>query len=307
MKKTLRIVSRTSKLALLQAELVRSQLIALYPGLAIEIISIKTEGDKLIDIPLHKMGGKGLFVKALQDYLLTKKADLAVHSVKDMPAELPEGLTLAAILEREDPRDVFVSTKFAHLQELPAKARVGTSSLRRQTQLNRLRSDLILEPLRGNVDTRLTKLLSGQYDALILAAAGLQRLNEQASIRHYFSPEEMLPAIGQGALGIECRSNDKNTLRLIQPLHHLPTAYCVLAERTISATLGGGCQLPLAGLATLQSDHSLQLTSRVGMPDGSRLIGVTLNGSKESAISLGQAVAKALLDQGAESILKACR
>lgn len=307
MKKILRIVSRTSQLALFQAQSVKTQLQALYPNLVIEITGIKTEGDYLIDTSLAKIGGKGLFVKALQDYLLTGKADIAVHSVKDMPAECSDGLMLAAILKRDDPRDVLVSNHFSSLAALPPKARVGTSSLRRQAQLNRLRSDLTLESLRGNVDTRLNKLLHGQYDALILAAAGLHRLNETAAIKHYFSKEDMLPAIGQGALGIECRLMDTETQEIIQPLHHLPTAYCVLAERSVSAALGGGCQLPLAGLATLESNGSLQLTSCVAMPDGSRFIQATLNGQTTSATDLGKAVAALLLADGAEAILKACR
>jgi len=306
MKKTLRMVSRTSQLALFQAQSVKTQLQALYPDLIIEITGIKTEGDYIIDTSLAKIGGKGLFVKALQDYLLTGKADIAVHSVKDMPAEFPEGLILAAILKRDDPRDVLVSQHFSSVAELPPKARVGTSSLRRQAQFNRLRSDLTLESLRGNVDTRLKKLSHGQYDALILAAAGLHRLNETAAIKHYFSTEDMLPAIGQGALGIECRLDDTETQQIIQPLHHLPTAHCILAERSVSAALGGGCQLPLAGLATLESNGSLQLTSCVGMPNGSRFIRATLNGQTTSATDLGKAVAALLLADGAEAILKAC-
>ena len=249
MPRMLRIATRKSPLAIWQAEHVAAALRRLHVGLVVEIVGMTTKGDKILDAPLAKVGGKGLFVKELEQGMLAGKADIAVHSMKDVPVDFPPGLHLPVILEREDPRDAFVSNRFAGLGELPAKARIGTSSLRRQCQLSERRPDLVIEPLRGNVNTRLGKLDAGDFDAVILASAGLMRLGFGGRIRNRLEPNESLPAIGQGAIGIECRADDQRVNALIAPLHHQATADRVHAERAINHRLMGGCQVPVAGHA----------------------------------------------------------
>ena len=304
MSETLRIATRKSPLAMWQAEHVTAALVAAHPGLRVEIIGMTTKGDRILDAPLAKVGGKGLFVKELEQGMLAGEADLAVHSLKDVPVEFPEGLHLPVILEREDPRDAFVSNRFETLDQLPQGACVGTSSLRRQCQLAERRPDLRIEPLRGNVNTRLAKLDAGDYDAVILAAAGLIRLGFEARIRSFITAEESLPAIGQGAIGIECRAIDPRVHGLIGMLHHEPTALRVRAERAMNARLHGGCQVPIAGYATL-ADGQLHLRGLVGDPDGSRILRAAAQGPQDDPEALGTAVADALLAQGAGEILSA--
>jgi len=302
--KTLRIATRKSPLALWQAEFVRDRLIAAHPGLAVELVRMTTQGDKVLDSPLAKVGGKGLFVKELEDGLLSGRADLAVHSMKDVPVELPMGLHLPVICEREDPRDAFVSRRFASLDALPQGARVGTSSLRRQCQLKVLRPDLQILTLRGNVNTRLAKLDDGEFDAIILAAAGLLRLGFAERITAYLDTAISLPAIGQGAVGIECRSDDPVVNRLIAPLNHPPTQIRVSAERAMNHRLEGGCQVPIAGHAILEAD-ALLLRGLVGYPDGSQVVRGEIRGIPGEAAALGIALADDLLARGAGAILKA--
>ncbi|MBV5272339.1 MAG: hydroxymethylbilane synthase, partial [Lamprocystis purpurea] len=257
MPETLRIATRKSPLAMWQAEHVAAALTALHPGLQVEILGMTTKGDRILDAPLAKVGGKGLFVKELEQGMLNGEADIAVHSLKDVPVEFPAGLHLAVIMEREDPRDAFVSNRFESLDQLPQGACVGTSSLRRQCQLAERRPDLRIEPLRGNVNTRLAKLDAGEYDAIILAAAGLIRLGFGSRIRGTIAPADSLPAIAQGAIGIECRIEDPRTNALIAPLHHGETALRIRAERAMNARLHGGCQVPIAGHATLDGERLL--------------------------------------------------
>lgn len=301
----LKIVSRKSALALWQAEFVKAQLLTLEPDLEITIIPIQTEGDQKLNSSLAKIGGKGLFVKALEDCLLNHQADIAVHSLKDVPAELPDGLSLGAILKREDARDAFVSCQYSTLQTLPDRACVGTSSLRRQSQLLALRPDVQIKLLRGNVDTRIHKLQSGDFDAIILAVAGLKRLQLTDNMREIISPDIMLPAVGQGALCIECRSDDRVIQQLIQPLHHLMTATCVRAERSMNAKLGGGCQLPVAGFAVIEND-TLILQGVVGSPDGKPVLRTSVSGKIDDAINIGTQVAEQLLAAGAQTIINQC-
>jgi len=300
---TLRIATRKSPLAIWQAEHVAARLRQAHPGLQVELVGMSTQGDKILDTPLAKIGGKGLFVKELEQGMLEGVADIAVHSMKDVPVELPEGLHLAAVLEREDPRDAFVSNRFAGLDEIPYEGRIGTSSLRRQCQILARRPDLSILPLRGNVNTRLRKLDEGEFDAIILACAGLIRLGFGERIRRTLAPEESLPAIGQGAIGIECRRDDPRVNALIAPLHHPQTAACVSAERAMNHRLQGGCQVPIAGHATLFDGH-LRLRALVGRRDGSELLRGEIEGEQELAESLGLALADDLLARGAESILK---
>jgi hydroxymethylbilane synthase len=301
--KKIRIATRKSPLALWQAEHVRAQLLKLHSGLEIELIGMTTQGDKILDSPLAKIGGKGLFVKELEQGLLEGRADIAVHSMKDVPAELPEGLHLPVILQREDPRDAFVSRAYANFESLPPGARVGTSSLRRQCQLRELRPDIKTLDLRGNVGTRLGKLDNGEYDAIILASAGLIRLNLGHRITQYLADTTSLPAVGQGAIGIECRSNDAETNALIAPLDHAPTHICVTAERAMNHRLGGGCQTPIAGHAELRGD-TLTLRGLVSYPDGRRVVRSEMRGNAGEAESLGVQLAETLLKQGAEEILE---
>jgi hydroxymethylbilane synthase len=304
MPETIRIATRKSALAMWQAEHVADALRRLHPALSVEIIGMTTRGDKILDAPLAKVGGKGLFVKELEQGMLDGDADIAVHSMKDVPVDFPDGLHLACILEREDPRDALVSNRFESLDALPEGACVGTSSLRRQSQLAVRRPDLRIEPLRGNVNTRLRKLDEGVYDAIILAAAGLIRLEFGERIRAFIDPEQSLPAIGQGAIGIECRSDDARVHALIAPLHHGPTAERVTAERALNARLNGGCQVPIAGHA-VHREGELHLRGLVGMPDGSQLLRSEASGPAADAERIGQEVGDALLAQGADRILAA--
>lgn len=300
----LRIATRRSPLAMWQAEHVAAALRGAHPGLVVEIVGMSTQGDRILDTPLAKIGGKGLFVKELEQGMLDGLADIAVHSMKDVPVALPDGLHLAVILEREDPRDAFVSVHHASLVALPEGARVGTSSLRRQCQLADRRPDLQILPLRGNVNTRLRKLDDGEFDAVILAAAGLLRLGLGERIRAFIDPADSLPAIGQGAIGIECRSDDARVNDLLAALHHADTAVCVQAERAMNQRLDGGCQVPIGGHATLL-DGELWLRGLVGTPDGSEVVRAEIRGPADAAAQLGTTLAEELLDHGAGGILRA--
>jgi hydroxymethylbilane synthase len=300
----IRIATRKSALALWQAEYVKACLEQAHPGLVVSLVPMVSRGDKLLDAPLAKIGGKGLFVKELETALLENEADIAVHSMKDVPMDFPEGLGLYCICEREDPRDAFVSNTFASLDELPAGSVVGTSSLRRQAQLLAVRPDLKIHFLRGNVNTRLAKLDAGEYDAIILAAAGLIRLGFAARIRAAISVEASLPAGGQGAVGIECRSADLAIHALLAPLHHRETALRVTAERALNKHLNGGCQVPIACYALLEGEQ-LWLRGLVGQPDGSQLLRAEARAASSAAEALGVQVAEALLAQGAADILAA--
>ena len=304
MKNFIRIATRKSPLALWQAEYVRGQLQRHHPGLQVELLTMSTRGDKILDTPLAKVGGKGLFVKELETAMLEDRADIAVHSMKDVPMEFPEGLGLGAICEREDPSDAFVSSHHAGLLTLPQGAVVGTSSLRRQCQLRRLRPDLVIRDLRGNVNTRLAKLDAGEYDALILASAGLIRLGFADRIRESLAAEVLLPAVGQGAVGIECRLDDADMLALLAPLNHGLTATRVTAERAMNRRLQGGCQVPIAGFAELAGDQ-LTLRGLVGSVDGREVLMASQSGPQARAEALGQAVAEQLLAAGAAAILQA--
>ena len=302
--KTLKIATRQSPLALWQAEHIKQRLEQMYADVHVELVTFVTQGDKILDTPLAKIGGKGLFVKELEAALLDGRADLAVHSMKDVPMQLPEGLTLAVTCEREDPFDAFVSNEYENFDALPIGAKLGTSSLRRKCQLLKARPDLEVIDLRGNVGTRLSKLDAGQYDASILASAGLKRLGLQDRIRHTLSPELSLPAVGQGALGLECRADDQATLALILPLMHVETDTCVRAERAFNAYLEGGCQVPIAAYATLTGD-TLSIEGRVGGVDGQILLVAQQQGLTTQAQQLGEQLAQDLLAQGAGELLKA--
>ena len=304
MAETIRIATRKSPLALWQAEHVAAALRRAHPGLAVEILGMTTRGDRILDAPLAKVGGKGLFVKELEQGLLEGTADIAVHSTKDVPVDLPPGLHLPVVLEREDPRDAFVSNRYACFADLPQGARVGTSSLRRQCQLAARRPDLDIQPLRGNVNSRLAKLDGGDFDAIILAAAGLIRLGFAGRIRSCLSLEESLPAIGQGVVSIECREDDARVLALLAPLHHAETAARVWAERAMNRRLQGGCQVPIAGHAVLEADE-LWLRGLVGTPDGARVLRAGQRGSRDQAEEVGRRVAEELIAQGADLILHA--
>lgn len=304
MPREIRIATRKSALALWQAEYVKARLEQAHPGLLVSLVPMVSRGDKLLDAPLAKIGGKGLFVKELETALLENEADIAVHSMKDVPMDFPEGLGLYCICEREDPRDAFVSNTYDSLDALPAGSVVGTSSLRRQAQLLARRPDLKIHFLRGNVNTRLAKLDAGEYDAIILAAAGLIRLGFQDRIRSSISAEDSLPAGGQGAVGIECRSADTEIHALLAPLHHRETALRVTAERALNKRLNGGCQVPIACYALLENDQ-LWLRGLVGQPDGGLLLRAEDRAASSDAEALGARVAEALLAQGAEAILKA--
>ncbi|WP_035346391.1 MULTISPECIES: hydroxymethylbilane synthase [Dickeya] len=301
---TLRIATRQSPLALWQAHFVRQQLEACHPGLRVELVPMVTRGDVLLDTPLAKVGGKGLFVKELELALLENRADIAVHSMKDVPVEFPAGLGLVTICEREDPRDAFVSNQYASLEALPQGACVGTSSLRRQCQLRARRPDLVIRDLRGNVGTRLSKLDNGEYDAIILAVAGLKRLGLEARIRCALSPEQSLPAVGQGAVGVECRLDDDRTRALLAPLNHADTATRVQAERAMNTRLEGGCQVPIGSYAELQGEQ-LWLRALVGAPDGSQILYAQRYGLRQEAEQLGISLAEELLERGARDILQA--
>jgi hydroxymethylbilane synthase len=300
----LRIATRKSPLAVWQAEYVAACLRAIDPALDVVLVKMTTQGDRILDTPLAQIGGKGLFVKELEDGLLRDEADIAVHSMKDVPAQLPEGLMLGAILEREDPRDAWISPRYPDLDSLPSGAHIGTASLRRQCQLLARRPDVRITALRGNVNSRLAKLDEGQFDAIILAAAGLIRLGFGTRIRRFMAPEESLPAVGQGALGIECRSHDNATRERIAALEHLPTRRCVEAERAVNARLFGGCQVPLAAHATLQGDN-LTLRALVAHPDGRNMVRGSVVGPSQHAPLLGRALADDLRLRGGQAVIDA--
>lgn len=310
--KKITIATRQSPLALWQANFVKDHLMALYPNLEVNLLTMVTRGDKILDTPLAKIGGKGLFVKELEQALFDGTADIAVHSLKDVPMVLPDGLTLGAYLARHTPTDAFVSNKYQHINDLPQGAIVGTSSLRRECQIRRHRPDLDIRSLRGNVGTRLAKLDDGEYDGIILATSGLQRLGLNARIRHELDTNISLPAVGQGALAIECRHHDTDTLALLAPLNDDNTRLCVLAERAMNHALEGGCQVPIAGFATL-AENSLHMEGRVGAPDGQTLLiaksSVVLQDNQaqneQNAIELGKDIAANLKSQGATNILTA--
>ena len=301
----LRIATRGSELALWQARFVQAKLERIHPGLKVELLVMKTRGDKILDVPLAKIGGKGLFVKELEAALLENRADIAVHSMKDVPMEFPEGLGLAVICEREDPTDAFVSNQFESLDALPEGACVGTSSLRRQGHIQTVRPDLQIKMLRGNVNTRLQRLDEKRFDAIILASAGLKRLGMADRIRQSLPVEQSLPAVGQGAVGVECRMADKKTQQLLQPLHHEQTATCVTAERAMNRRLNGGCQVPIAGFAVLEPDQQLYLRGIVASPDGLTVLKAQVRGAPQAAQAIGEEVAEKLLTQGAQGILDA--
>jgi hydroxymethylbilane synthase len=299
------IASRESRLAMWQAEHVRARLLALYPQCSVEILGMTTRGDQILDRTLSKVGGKGLFVKELEVAMSEGRADLAVHSLKDVPMELPQGFALAAVLEREDPRDAFVSNDYASLDDLPDGAVVGTSSLRRQALISARYPHLVVRPLRGNLDTRLGKLDRGEYAAIILAAAGLKRLGLPQRIRALLEPEQSLPAPGQGAMAIEILADRDDLRGLLDPLNHEPTARAVAAERTVSRTFGGSCQIPLAAFATVDG-ASMRVRAMVATPDGKRMARADISGPADAPEALGRDIAHSLQAQDAAAILAAC-
>jgi len=302
----LRIATRRSRLALWQAEHVAARLLAAHPGIGVELVPIVTEGDRVLDRTLAAIGGKGLFIKELEVAMQEGRADIAVHSMKDVPADLPAGLIISTVLERADPRDAFVSARFDSIASLPRGARVGTASLRRQCQLRHRRPDLDIRPLRGNLDTRLRKLDEGEFDAIVLAAAGLQRLGLESRIRATVDATESLPAVGQGVVGIECRADDATTRRLLEPLEHAPTRLCLEAERAFAARLGGSCQSPIAAFAELSGDR-LALRGLVGAPDGSALFTDRIEGAAIEGAHLGGKLAVRVLAAGAGPLLAELR
>jgi hydroxymethylbilane synthase len=301
-KNVLRIATRKSALALWQAEFVKAELEKFHADLAVELVPMSTKGDKILDTPLAKIGGKGLFVKELEQAMLEGRADIAVHSMKDVPVEFPDGLELHTICEREDPRDAFVSNTYQSLAELPAGSVVGTSSLRRQCQIRAVRPDLVIKDLRGNVNTRLAKLDAGEFDAIILAAAGLIRLEMAERIASFVTVEDSLPANGQGAVGIECRSDDAQVQAWLAPLEHSETRMRVLAERAMNRRLEGGCQVPIGAYAEIDGEQ-LTLRGLVGAIDGSQILRGEQSGPVADAEQLGIRLAESLLAQGADQIL----
>ncbi|MCG5536144.1 hydroxymethylbilane synthase [Ectothiorhodospira mobilis] len=303
-KTELKIATRKSPLAVWQTEEVARRVKALFPDVQITLVKMTTQGDVMLDTPLAKVGGKGLFVKELETALMDGTADIAVHSMKDVPMELPEGLELPVVLDREDPHDAFVSNQYSCLEDLPENARVGTSSLRRQSQLRARFPGFQVLDLRGNVNTRLSKLDNGVYDAILLASAGLKRLGFGERITRVLDADESLPAIGQGAIGIECRANDPEVMELISPLNDPDTLVRVTAERAFNARLNGGCQVPIGGYAVLREDGSLYMRGLVGEPDGSLVHRASLEGPQEQAAEIGVALAEQLLREGADRILR---
>ncbi|HNN09205.1 MAG TPA: hydroxymethylbilane synthase [Azospira sp.] len=297
------IASRESRLAMWQAEHIRDRLSGLYPGAEVSILGMTTRGDQILDRPLSQIGGKGLFIKELEVAMQEGRADLAVHSLKDVPMEMPEGFSLTAITARENPRDAFVSNKYAGLDDLPAGAVVGTSSLRREAILRAKYPQLKIEPLRGNLDTRLRKLDDGQYDAIILAAAGLIRLGLKDRIRTVLTPEQSLPAPGQGALGIEILASRADAEAFIAPLADAETTHCVRAERAFSRALGGSCQVPLGGYAIIENGQ-LWLRGFVATPDGTEMVADELRGNPQDDETIGRLLAQMLRDKGADPILE---
>ncbi|MFP4252480.1 MAG: hydroxymethylbilane synthase [Guyparkeria sp.] len=301
--RVLRIATRASLLALWQAEFVAAELKRRNPGLEVELVKMTTRGDQLLDSPLSKIGGKALFVKELEVAMLEDRADIAVHSMKDVPMQFPDGLELIAILEGDDPHDAFVSNKYANLDEMPAGSVVGTSSLRRETQVRERFPGIEVKTLRGNIHTRLRKLDDGEYDAIILAASGLKRAELADRITHRLSAEESLPAMGQGALGIEARSDDAEVHALIDPLIDRDTTIRVTAERAFNTRLNGGCQVPIGGHALLIDDDRLWLRGLVGRPDGSETLRDEISGPRDQAEALGIELAERVLRNGADKIL----
>ncbi len=304
----IRIATRGSRLALWQANHVRTWLLEQDPALVVELLVLSTAGDRTLDRPLAELGGKGLFVKEIEEALLDRRAEIAVHSMKDLPAQLPDSLTLAAVPERADPRDALLvrpGLSIDRIADLPSRARVGTSSLRRVCQLRAVRPDLDVIPLRGNVDSRLEKLARGEFDAIVLASAGLHRLGFSQRITRILDVAESLPAIGQGALAIETRADDSATRTRLAPLHHSPTAIATTAERAFLARLDGSCRTPMAAHATLDGAR-LKLAGLVGRPDGTQLLQSQLEGDNRDAAALGTQLAEALLARGAEEILRSC-
>lgn len=303
---TLRIATRQSRLALWQAEHVAALLRSKHPGLNVVLVPMTTQGDRILDRPLANIGGKGLFIKELELAMSEHRADIAVHSMKDVPSEMPPGFTLAAMLPRADPRDAFVSARHKSFASLPQGARVGTSSLRRQCQLKHTRPDLELVTLRGNVDTRLRKLDEEQYDAIILAAAGLIRLGLESRITEYFDPEQSVPAVGQGIIGIECRDDDAHNIAYVRALNDTQSWQCCLAERSFAQRLEGSCQSPIAGFATLSGDQ-LQLHGVIGSPDGREMYRGSHLGPVANAAAIGVRLAEELLKDGADRLLERLR
>ena len=303
MRKEIRIGTRASALALWQAEWVKAELEKKYPGMTVGLTKIKTTGDKILDVPLAQVGGKGLFVKEIEEAMLEGEIDIAVHSMKDVPTFFPDGLHLSCITKREDPRDALLTRNNVTFNNLPKGANVGTSSLRRQAQLMNVRPDFVIQQLRGNVDTRLKKLKEGQFDAIILAAAGVKRLGLADNVSEYIDPEISLPAIGQGALGIECRVDDRELNDLIAFFNHADTRTCVTGERALLRRLEGGCQVPIACYGQIKGG-ALHLTGLVGSVDGKRIIKDSLEGAPEKAEKLGVTLAEKLLSRGADVILR---
>ncbi len=303
MKQCIKIGTRGSKLALWQADWVKTQLMKHHPGIRVDLDIIKTKGDKILDVPLAKVGGKGLFVKEIEEALLDTRIDLAVHSMKDMPWELPEGLCISAVPLRENPRDVLLSRNGQRLNDLPEGAGIGTSSLRRASQLRHIRPDIDIKPLRGNLDTRIRKLNNGAYDAIILAAAGVKRLAYDACITEYLSPEIMLPAVGQGALCIETRENDPEIKSLVDALDHAPTRISVSGERAFMHRLEGGCQVPIAAFGNIHNGE-YTITGMVSDLEGKTIIRETLKGNPETSEKTGMDLGEKLLALGAMEILE---
>ena len=301
--KRIRIATRKSSLALWQAEHVQSELIKYHPELEVELVRLQTQGDLILDTPLSMVGGKGLFIKELEQALYDNNADIAVHSMKDVTVDMPEGLVLPVMLKRENPHDVFISTKYKSIDELPQGASVGTSSLRRKSQLKAWRKDINITDLRGNVGTRLKKLDDGEYDAIILAAAGVIRLGREARIREFISTDIILPAIGQGAIGIQMRSSDDAVMEKISSLNDNNTNNQVETERIVSRRLFGGCQLPVAAHAEIDQEN-IKVRGMVGREDGSEIIRESVNGCLEEREALGLQLAENLLERGAGEILK---
>lgn len=299
----IRIATRKSPLALWQAYFVKDALQAAHPGLDVELVTMVTKGDIILDTPLAKVGGKGLFVKELEVAMLEGRADLAVHSMKDVPVAFPEGLDLVTICKREDPRDAFVSNTYQTIDDLPEGSIVGTCSLRRQCQIKEARPDLLIKDLRGNVNTRLAKLDAGEYDAIILASAGLKRLEMEDRIKSFIEPEESLPAVGQGAVGIECRVDDERLIKLLEPLNHKDTADRVRCERAMNIRLEGGCQVPIGSYSLLDGEH-IWLRALVGEPDGSKIVRGEIRGHRDDVEMLGIQLAEELLEKGAKEILE---
>lgn len=307
MKKKWIIGSRGSRLALWQSRHIAGKIKEFFTGLEIEIRIIKTTGDKILDVPLARIGGKGLFVKELEDALLSGDIDLAVHSMKDVPTELPSGLVIGAISKREDPRDIVISASGRKLSDLPANSKIGTSSLRRIAQLRQKHSSFLIEDLRGNLDTRMRKLSEGLYDAVILAAAGVHRLGAESKITEYLSCEQFLPAVGQGALGIEIRQDDNEVRNLLKEIHHPQTAAGVKAERSFLARLEGGCQVPIGAFGRFNKDNRLILTGMVSAVDGTHFLRDEIEGEGSDAESMGKELGENLLSQGADKILSQIR